>query len=132
MRNAECRMPKDVYNSWMSSAFNARVRARVFPTALLLLLIHASSGFAQTRQPGLGELSKSLQDLAEKVSPTVVQIFVTGYGAPDETDRSTTSPVIERGSGSGVIVDPNGYIVTNAHVVRNASRIEVELPFAAT
>jgi serine protease Do len=31
-----------------------------------------------------------------------------------------------------VIVDPDGYIVTNAHVVENATRLEVELPLAAT
>jgi serine protease Do len=40
--------------------------------------------------------------------------------------------MLERTSGSGVILDPDGYIVTNAHVVENATRLEVELPFAAT
>ena len=40
--------------------------------------------------------------------------------------------MIERSSGSGVILYADGYIVTNAHVVENATRIEVELPFAAT
>jgi serine protease Do len=74
-----------------------------------------------------------LQELAAKVSPSVVQIFVTGYAAPDEEDRATTGePLIERSSGSGVVVDADGYIVTNAHVVENATRIEVELPFEAT
>ena len=53
--------------------------------------------------------------------------------APDEEDRAATGePQLERSSGSGVIVDPDGYIVTNAHVVENATRIEVELPFDAT
>jgi len=36
--------------------------------------------------------------------------------------------VRERSLGSGVIVDPNGYIVTNAHVVERADRIKVRLP----
>jgi serine protease Do len=81
----------------------------------------------------LGELSRSLEDLAATVSPSVVQIFVTGYAPPEEDDVKTTSePALERSSGSGVIVDPEGYIVTNAHVVENATRLEVELPFAAT
>jgi serine protease Do len=81
----------------------------------------------------LSELSRSLQDLAAKVSPSVVQIFVTGYAVPDEEDRvATGEPQLERSSGSGVIVDGDGYIVTNAHVVENATRIEVELPFGAT
>ena len=34
----------------------------------------------------------------------------------------------QRASGSGVIVDPDGYIVTNAHVVQGAQRLRVELP----
>ena len=80
----------------------------------------------------LGELSRSLQDLADFVSPSVVQIFVTGYATPDEEDARPIEPALERSSGSGVIVDADGYIVTNAHVVENATRLEVELPFAAT
>jgi serine protease Do len=83
--------------------------------------------------PGLGDLSRALQDLADRVSPCVVQIFVTGYAPPDEEDRAATGePVLERSTGSGVIVDPDGYIVTNAHVVENATRLEVELPLRAT
>jgi serine protease Do len=83
--------------------------------------------------PALTDLSRSLQDLSAKVSPSVVQVFVTGYAAPDEEDQGATGePQLERTNGSGVIVDPDGYIVTNAHVVQNATRIEVELPFEAT
>jgi serine protease Do len=82
--------------------------------------------------PALADLSQALQTLAEKVSPGVVQIFVTGYAPPDDEDQATGEPTLERSSGSGVIVDPDGYIVTNAHVVENATRLEVELPFAAT
>ena len=85
------------------------------------------------RTPPLADLSRSLQDLAAKVSPSVVQIFVTGYVPPDQEDQGATGePRLERTNGSGVIVDADGYIVTNAHVVQNATRIEVELPFAAT
>lgn len=83
--------------------------------------------------PPLAEFSRSLQDLAARVSPSVVQIFVTGYAPPDEEDRAASGePQLERSSGSGVVVDADGFIVTNAHVVENATRIEVELPFAAT
>jgi serine protease Do len=80
----------------------------------------------------LAEFSRSLQDLAELVSPSVVQIFVTGYAAPEEDDARPIEPSVERSTGSGVIVDPDGYIMTNAHVVENATRLQVELPFAAT
>jgi serine protease Do len=82
---------------------------------------------------GLTELSRSLEQLVEKISPSVVQIFVTGYAPPDEENHAATGePSLERSSGSGVILDSDGYIITNAHVVEYATRLEVELPFAAT
>jgi serine protease Do len=100
-----------------------------------LLVIGASPALAQ-RSPAniaaLGDLSRSLQELSQKVSASVVQIFVTGYGAPDADDPRGALPVFEHSSGSGVIVDADGYVVTNAHVIESATRIEVELPLAAT
>jgi serine protease Do len=97
------------------------------------ILIWSPAPAAQSsRAAALGDLSRSLQDLAEKVSPSVVQIFVTGYGVRDEEDPAGREPVLERSSGSGVVVDSDGYIVTNAHVIENATRLEVELPLAAT
>ena len=101
---------------------------------LVCLFLGASPAHAQSAKgPGLADLSRSLQELAGKVSPSVVQIFVVGFAAPDADETTATGdPVLERGSGSGVIVAEDGYIVTNAHVVENATRIEVELPFAAT
>src|SRR5918993_140080 len=117
------------YNQSMPS-----FRFASFGLLLVCLLAGPAPVAAQAAKgPGLADLSRSLQELAEKVSPSVVQIFVTGYGVPDESDSAGTGdPVIERGSGSGVIVSEDGYVVTNAHVVENATRIEVELPFAAT
>lgn len=105
--------------------------------ALLLLFFvavcFASPSAAQGARPqALGELSRAFESLAQKVSPSVVQIFVTGYAVPDDSSEASADPILERGSGSGVIVAPDGYIVTNAHVIENATRIEVELPFAAT
>jgi serine protease Do len=112
---------------------------RAMPTsavAVLLLLTAAAPAVAQTAQRppsrGLTELSQSLQDLAERVSPSVVQVFVTGYAEPDADDQAASEPVLERSSGSGVIVDADGYIVTNAHVIERATRIEVELSRVAT
>jgi serine protease Do len=83
------------------------------------------------RAAALGDLSRALQELADNVTPSVVQLFVTGYGLRDD-NPAARDPVLERSSGSGVIVDADGYIVTNAHVVENATRIEVELPLMAT
>jgi serine protease Do len=101
--------------------------------ALFVFPAPARAQRSPTSLATLGDLSRSLQDLSQKVGASVVQIFVTGYAAPDEDDpQGAGQPMLERSSGSGVIVDADGYIVTNAHVVENATRIEVELPFAAT
>lgn len=54
--------------------------------------------------------------------------FSGRFGAPDvpESPRSPRTPGF-RGMGSGFIIDESGYVVTNQHVVRNASEIEVTL-----
>jgi serine protease Do len=77
----------------------------------------------------LAQFNDALEALAAKVSPAVVQILVTGYGPGHEENRTQTALIVRQHAvGSGVIVDPNGYIVTNAHVVENAQRIRVALP----
>lgn len=77
----------------------------------------------------LVQLNSALEGLAAKVSPAVVQILVTGFGQAREEDRSQTAFIVRQHAvGSGVIVDSNGYIMTNAHVVEGAQRIRVALP----
>jgi serine protease Do len=77
----------------------------------------------------LAHLNDALESLAARVSPAVVQILVTGYGALREEDRAQTALIVRQHAvGSGVIVDANGYIMTNAHVVEGAQRIRVALP----
>jgi serine protease Do len=90
---------------------------------------------AQTREAArsanvLHQLNEAVEDLVQRVSPTVVQILVTGYGAAEDTQRGQTDLVVgrRRAIGSGVIVDPEGYIITNAHVVTGAQNIEVLVP----
>jgi serine protease Do len=74
-------------------------------------------------------LNASLEQVSTKVSPAVVHIEVVSYGPlADEDDEAKVQPLTrQRGSGSGVIVDPGGYIVTAFHVVEGARRIRVEL-----
>jgi serine protease Do len=77
----------------------------------------------------LVQLNDALESLAVKVSPAVVQILVTGFGSVHEGNRSETALIVRQHAvGSGVIVDPNGYIITNAHVIEGAQRIQVALP----
>ena len=74
------------------------------------------------------ELSASLQALSERVSPAVVQIFTTGFAPVQDVVGASTGLVsTQRSGGSGVLVDPDGYIVTNAHVVEGTRRIQVLL-----
>ena len=88
-----------------------------------------TSNPASQSQGVLAQLNTALEDLAAKVSPAVVQILVTGYGPLQEEDKSQTALIVRQHAvGSGVIVDPNGYIMTNAHVVEGAQRIRVALP----
>lgn len=117
---------------------------RVIPS-LMLLLVLAQVAVAQTEpappplekaptsSPTLLQLNDALQQLAAKVSAGVVQVLVTGYGPLENSGSRNDTALIARqhAIGSGVIVDPDGYIMTNAHVVEGAYRIRVVLPIAA-
>jgi serine protease Do len=82
-----------------------------------------------TAAAALLQINNAMEGLAAKVSPAVVQILVSGYGPLHEENRSQTALIVRQHAvGSGVIVDPNGYIMTNAHVVEGAQRIKVALP----
>ena len=82
----------------------------------------------------LSQFSESLDALSSRVSPAVVQVQVTGYGAVEGSKEHGEAALItrERALGSGVIVDPDGYIITNAHVVKGAHRVRVLLTAPAS
>ena len=80
----------------------------------------------------LRELDASLEQVVSKVSPAVVQILVSGYGPAETHGHVDTARIVRQHAiGSGVIVDPNGYIITNAHVVEGAQRIRVVISLAS-
>jgi serine protease Do len=87
---------------------------------------------AQTNQSpdALRQLSSSVEELVKRVSPSVVQVLVTGFGRAEEGAGGEADLVVGRfrSIGSGVIVDPEGYILTNAHVLKGAQRVQVVLP----
>jgi serine protease Do len=93
--------------------------------ALILAVGSISLGGLQG-QDALSEYSRSIRALTQRVSPAVVQVLVSGYGRADEGQGDTVALITrQRSTGSGVVVDPEGYIVTNAHVVRGAVRVRV-------
>lgn len=102
----------------------------------LILAVTAGHANAQSSAPQAArkaavgaDLSPTIETTARMVGPTVVEIVTTSYVASEGlTPRPTELVTTRRGSGSGVIVDAAGYIVTNAHVVRGAQRLRVEIP----
>jgi S1-C subfamily serine protease len=62
-----------------------------------------------------------IADLFERVAPSVVNVSVR---VPNATGQG---PSVRQGSGSGFVVDDQGHILTNEHVVRDAARIEITL-----
>lgn len=104
-----------------------------FSAFFLAVGARGQSGDADRDEPrtdDLRKLNKSVDALIKKVSPSVVQILVTGYGPLEEGDHGNTTAVIgrQRAIGSGFVIDSSGYIVTNAHVVNGAQRVQVVLP----
>ena len=100
------------------------------------------------------ERRDSYADIVKLVSPAVVTVYTEGrakvsqtvqpqddelfrrffgdrFGQPDEPGRTPRAPRM-RGQGSGVVVDRDGYILTNHHVVEGAQQVRVEFSDART
>ena len=73
----------------------------------------------------VAQLSGSIRELTDRVSPAVVEVIVNGYGATDDGGRVSNQISRRQSSGSGVVVDPSGYIITNAHVIQGAINLKV-------
>lgn len=86
-------------------------------------------GTASVESPALRaleEIQGVITDLAERVKPSVVSVFpvqAPGRSKDLPRERLPNSP----GSGSGVIIDPQGHLITNNHVVGDAAEVEIRL-----
>jgi serine protease Do len=107
----------------------------LLPALLVFLPLAASAQQRPVPKPPpppdpLVRMNEAVDALTKKVWPSVVQILVSSYGARTEGAPGNTGVVIgaERSTGSGFVVDAEGYIVTNAHVVSGARRVQVVLP----
>jgi serine protease Do len=95
-----------------------------------------TAAFASCAPAGdIYSVQKTFNNIAGSAKPAVVNINVVSeqrfqiiepefffFGIPE---RLPTYKYQVRGMGSGVIIDPKGYVVTNAHVVRGADEIKV-------
>jgi len=118
------------------------VRARFFAILGIALAMGPIYGAAQTKQPTrsaeaakalksdpLHVFSESVQALSARVTKSVVQVLTSGYALSGENQKTDTAYLApEHGIGAGVILSPDGLIVTNAHVVQGARKIRVRLP----
>jgi Do/DeqQ family serine protease len=105
-----------------------------------LAVLFAPPAFAQDRQApsSMGQLQLSFAPIVKRVAPAVVNVYAAhvvenrnpfmadpffrqffGGGMPQE--------LVQRSLGSGVIVDPSGLVVTNYHVIADASEVKIAL-----
>ena len=78
----------------------------------------------------LDRMNQAIDALTRRVWPSVVQVVVTTY-SPREQGRGDETDVVigrQRSVGSGFVIDQDGFIMTNAHVVANAQRVQVVIP----
>ncbi len=75
----------------------------------------------------LKKLSEGLADVAEKISPSVVQIEVTPSTDGGSLLKTSGADANKRGLGSGVIFAADGAILTNNHVIQDAKAVSIRL-----
>lgn len=80
-----------------------------------------NSGLNVDESENFDSYSRTVVGVSERVSPSVVKIEIEQKGMQF---RGRQMPN-QTGSGSGFIFTPDGFILTNSHVVHNASRINV-------
>jgi len=90
-----------------------------FPAILTLALLAVSG------RPALGQEAPPLREVFSRVDPAVVEIRTMEADLPPVPGMA--QPAALQGLGSGVMISKEGRILTAAHVVQTADKIEVQV-----
>lgn len=116
-----------------------RPHRRALAVAALLAALPPAGAAAQEAAPGVpssrAEITLSFAPVVRTAAPAMVNITAERGASPLDADPMIRrffgpprrAPGGNNSLGSGVIVDPSGVIVTNAHVIRDAAEIRVSL-----
>ena len=123
--------------------------AKVFAVALFAAIVSATGvvAYFQIQPSAVGRVAVSAANAAESAAPGrqsflnddvvtsvydsvgAAVVYITSEGAPRATQFG---PMPERGTGSGVIIDDQGHILTNNHVVSGSTKLQVLLATGET
>src|SRR5436190_9347976 len=125
---------------WIAALAAACVLAGIGIGAILAGRTAVAQNGLQSAARGPEALSASFVEVAQRVEPAVVNIDTTQMADVSESDNDDRTgraqnplydmlrrqpPRPTHGVGSGFIIDPKGYILTNYHVIEGANRITI-------
>lgn len=129
----------------MTAAASRKIQMVLFRWVIAFALCPALALQAQAQEEGkkpavpnpakmdvLRDLSASFEEISQRSGRAVVQIFVRSY-VPADSPQNQGGDVLtaQNSTGSGIILSSDGYILTNAHVVKNAHSMKVQLNIRA-
>ena len=133
IRNMKSLMPGGCFGQQPGFYMNFMRNWKILGIVVLLSMVSSQHSMASIP----GAFVEGFADIVEKVRPAVVNVAVTGGGGPQLPPGPFAPPGPPPGppgrppgppgmsAGSGVIIDSRGYILTNNHVVEEASQITV-------
>lgn len=88
--------------------------------SLIIASLFSFSPVMTSSSYALKSYEKDMINVYKNVSPSVVSIFTVSYD-----EDAFMDPVPRQGAGSGVVIDKDGHILTNNHVIEGATKIDI-------